>query len=93
MKLYTSLGPNPRMVNLFLREKGLEIPTEQVDIMGAENRREPYLRRNPAGQLPCLELDDGRVIGETVGQPFDPALANVSAWYARMGERASVKEG
>ena len=66
MKLYTSLGPNPRMVSMYLREKGLDLPTEQVDIMGAENRREPYLKRNPAGQLPCLELDDGRVIAETV---------------------------
>lgn len=66
MKLYTSMGPNPRMVALFLREKGMELPSEQVDLMGAENRREPYLKRNPAGQLPCLELDDGRIIGETV---------------------------
>ena len=66
MKLYTSMGPNPRMVHLFLREKGMELPEVQVDLMGAENRAEAYLAKNPAGQLPALELDDGRFLGETV---------------------------
>ena len=32
--------------------------------MGGENRREPYLTKNPAGQLPCLELDDGSGLAE-----------------------------
>lgn len=66
MKLYTSLGPNPRTVRMFLLEKGLDLPKVEVDLMGAENRRPPYTEKNPAGQLPALELDDGRVIGETV---------------------------
>ncbi len=66
MKLYTSIGPNPRIVRMFLLEKGLEIPTVQVDLMGGENRRGTYLEKNPAGQLPALELKDGRVLGETV---------------------------
>lgn len=66
MKLYTSIGPNPRTVRMFLLEKGLELPSVEVDLMGAENRRPPYTDRNPAGQMPALELDDGRVLGETV---------------------------
>ncbi len=66
MKLYTSIGPNPRIVRMFLLEKGIEIATVQVDLMGGENRRGPYLEKNPAGQLPALELKDGRVLGETV---------------------------
>jgi len=66
MKLLTSIGPNPRTVRMFLLEKGIELPTVEVDLMGAENRRAPYTERNPAGQLPALELDDGRVLGETV---------------------------
>jgi len=64
MKLYTGIGPNPRVVTLFLAEKGAEIGTEEVDIMAGENRQEPHLARNPAGQLPTLELDDGRFIAE-----------------------------
>ena len=66
MKLLTSIGPNPRTVRMFLHEKGVELPSETIDLMGGENRQAPYLAKNPAGQLPCLVLDDGRVIGETV---------------------------
>ncbi len=66
MKLYNSLGPNPRLVRMFLAEKGIEVPSEEVDIMAGENRRAPYTDRNPGGQMPSLELDDGRVLGETV---------------------------
>lgn len=64
MKLHTSIGPNPRTVRMFLAEKGVEIPLEKVDLMGGENRREPYLSKNPMGQLPCLELDDGTFLTE-----------------------------
>ena len=64
MKLYDSIGPNPRVVRMFLAEKGVTIPRETVDLMRGENRREPYLKRNPAGQLPCLELDDGTCLAE-----------------------------
>lgn len=66
MKLHTSIGPNPRTVRMFLLEKGIDLPTVEVDLMGAENRRPPFNERNPAGQLPALELDDGRLLGETV---------------------------
>jgi glutathione S-transferase len=64
VKLHNSIGPNPRAVRIFLAEKGLEVPMVQVDLMGGENRREPYLSKNPAGQLPCLELDDGSFVSE-----------------------------
>lgn len=66
MKLYNSLGPNPRAMRMFLAEKGITIPTVELDIMGAENRRAPYTERNPGGQIPALELDSGQCIGETV---------------------------
>lgn len=66
MKFFNSLGPNPRLVRMFLLEKGAELPTEEVDIMGGENRQDDYVARNPTGELPCLELDDGTVIGQTV---------------------------
>jgi glutathione S-transferase len=64
VKLYDSIGPNPRVVRIFLAEKGVEVPVEKVDLMGGENRREDYLAKNPAGQLPCLELDDGTHLSE-----------------------------
>lgn len=66
MKLYDSLGPNPRGVRMFLLEKGVELPRVEIDLLGAENREAAYCTKNPGGQLPALELDDGRVLGETV---------------------------
>ena len=64
MKLYNSTGPNPRMVRMFMAEKGLEVPLVEVDLLHGENRREPYMKLNPAGQTPALELDDGTVLTE-----------------------------
>ena len=65
MKLYNSMGPNPHMVRMFMAEKGLDIPTVPVDLMGGENRRPPYNSEiNVAGQTPALELDDGARITE-----------------------------
>ena len=65
MKLYTSIGPNPRVVTMFIAEKGMTLPTTQVDIRGGENRQAPYNTTvNPAGQSPALELDDGSVLTE-----------------------------
>jgi len=66
MQIYDSFGPNPRALRMFLLEKGLELPTIAIDLLGAENRRAPYTDKNPGGQVPALVLDDGRVIGETV---------------------------
>ncbi len=64
MKLYNSVGPNPHVVRMFMKEKGIELPLVEIDLMGGENRREPYLTINPAGQLPALELDDGSILTE-----------------------------
>jgi glutathione S-transferase len=65
MKLHISIGPNPRVVKMFLAEKGLEIPFVTVDLMGGENRQAPYnVSVNPAGQTPALELDDGGTLTE-----------------------------
>jgi glutathione S-transferase len=64
MKLYQSVGPNPRTVKMFIAEKGLDVERVDVDLMGAENRREPYTKLNPAGQTPALELDDGTCLSE-----------------------------
>ncbi len=64
MKLYNSVGPNPHVVRMFAAEKGLQLDMEDVDIMAGANREAPYLQLNPAGQLPCLELDNGEYLAE-----------------------------
>ncbi len=64
MKLYDGLGPNPQVVRMFLSELNMDIETIKVDIMAGENRQEGHLSRNPMGQLPTLELDDGSYLAE-----------------------------
>lgn len=65
MKFYDcQLAPNPRRVRIFIREKGLEIPTEEVNILEGVNLAPDYLSVNPRGLVPSLQLDDGTVIDE-----------------------------
>jgi glutathione S-transferase len=94
MKLHTSIGPNPRVVKMFLAEKGLEIPAVKVDLMGGENRQPPYNTQvNPAGQTPALELDDGACLTEITAiceyleerQPSPPLIG------ANAEERAATR--
>ena len=66
MKLYQSVGPNPRVATMFIAEKGLEIERQYVDIQKGENREGDYLKLNPGGGIPFLLLDDGMVITESV---------------------------
>ena len=99
MKLLNSFGPNPRAVRMFMIEKGIEMPTEELDLLGGDNRAEAYVKKNPGGQMPSLELDDGTVFGETVAvceyleeKHPDPALigstaeerANTRQWMRRV---------
>ena len=64
MKLYTSVGPNPRVVKMFMAEKGITLDMVTVDLRGGENRQEAFLKVNPAGQTPSLELDNGTNLNE-----------------------------
>ena len=67
MKFYNSMGPNPKLVRMFAAEKGYAFSeTIEVDLGGGENRQDAYMAKNPAGQVPCAELDDGSVIAETI---------------------------
>jgi len=67
MKLYNlSAGMNPRRVRIFLAEKGVEIPLQEVDVAEGENAAPEFLHLNPIGKLPVLELDDGTIITESV---------------------------
>ena len=64
MKLYTSVGPNPRVVKMFMAEKGITLDMVTVDLRGGENRQEAFLKVNPSGQTPSLELDNGTNLNE-----------------------------
>lgn len=67
MKIYnSSTAPNPRRVRVFVAEKGIQIPYEEVDLAKAVNRGEEFRKKNPSGTVPVLELDDGTCISETV---------------------------
>jgi glutathione S-transferase len=67
MKLYDGgRAPNPRRVRVFLAEKGITIPTEQVDIGNLQQRSEAYTAINPLQRVPALVLDDGTVITESI---------------------------
>jgi glutathione S-transferase len=66
MKLFDSIGPNPQIVRIFMAEKGIEIPKQTVDLRRGENREADHLKRNPMGQMPSLELDNGFHLAEVV---------------------------
>ena len=100
MKLYDSrTAPNPRRVRIFLAEKGISVPVEEVDIVSAQNRSAEFRAKNAMGTLPVLELDDGTTVAESVAicryfeelQPDPPLMgtdakdrAAIEMWQRRM---------
>lgn len=91
MFIYNSVGPNPRALRMFLAEKQLSLPTREVDLLAGENRRPPYTEQNPGGQIPALDLGDGRVIAETVAifeylEELHPAPALIGATPSERAE-------
>jgi glutathione S-transferase len=100
MKLYDSgRAPNPRRVRVFLKEKGIAVPTEQVDIATLAHKSGAYTAINPLQRVPALELDDGTIITESIAicryfeaQQPEPALfgrdareiALVEMWQRRL---------
>jgi glutathione S-transferase len=61
-----SAGMHPRRVRIFMAEKGLSIERREVDAAGGANAMPDFLRLNPLGKLPVLELDDGSAIAESL---------------------------
>lgn len=67
MKFFNSrYAPNPRRVRIFLAEKGVSLPTEDVDLATLAHKADAFTKVNPFQTVPALELDDGGVICETV---------------------------
>lgn len=94
MKLYTYSGaPNPRRVHIYLAEKGIEVPFEQVDILKRANRTPEFMSQvNLTGGIPVLELDDGSHIAESIAicryfeaeQPEPPLFGSGARQQARV---------
>src|SRR5262245_22195063 len=100
MKLYDGgRAPNPRRTRVFLAEKGIKVPTEQVDLGALQQKSEAYAAINPLMRVPALVLDNGAVLTESIAicryfealHP-DPALfgrgaleqARVEMWNRRL---------
>jgi glutathione S-transferase len=100
MKLYDGgRAPNPRRTRIFLAEKGIKLPTQQIDLGALEHMSACYAAINPLKRVPALVLDDGTVITESIAicryfealQP-EPALfgrdaletARVEMWNRRL---------
>ena len=99
MKLYNFRSPNGFRVSAFMIEKGIEIPTQRVDLMAGEGRQPAFLSVNSRGEVPVLELDSGERIAESVAicryldalHPEKPLMgttplesARVEMWNRRM---------
>jgi glutathione S-transferase len=100
MKLYDGgRAPNPRRTRIFLAEKGITLPLEQVDLGGMQQRTPDYTAVNPLQRVPALVLDDGTVITESIAicryfeelQPDPPLfgrgaleVAEVEMWQRRV---------
>lgn len=67
MKFYDfRSAPSPRKVRLFIAEKGLDVPTEQVDLRALAQQQPAFLAKNPGATVPVLELDDGTCLTESL---------------------------
>ena len=67
MKLYNGMSPNGARVDIYLKEKDLELPTTNIDIMAGDTQSEGFLKINTLGEVPVLELDDGTIINRKRG--------------------------
>jgi glutathione S-transferase len=67
MKLYDGgRAPNPRRVRIYLAEKGIEVPLEQVSLATLQHKSPTFTAINPIQRVPVLVLDDGTVIAESI---------------------------
>tara|TARA_B100000073_G_scaffold348000_1_gene364494 strand:+ start:567 stop:1199 length:633 start_codon:yes stop_codon:yes gene_type:complete len=67
MKLYDfPRAPNPRRVKIFAYEKDIELDLVNCDIVKREHKTSEFLKKNPSGKIPVLELDNGECISESI---------------------------
>src|SRR5881628_3685354 len=101
MKIYDFVGaPNPKKLRIYLAEKGINLPIEPVNIVTGENRTPEFLKRNPLGGLPVLELDDGSHLTESLAiieyleelHPEPPLIGRTPRERARVRELERIVE-
>lgn len=66
MKLHDGKAPSPKRVRIFLHEKGIEVPSTVHDVLGGDTRTPEFMAINSLGEVPALELGDGRTLTESV---------------------------
>jgi glutathione S-transferase len=94
MKIHDFVGaPNPKKLRVYLAEKGLKVPVEPVDIVSGQNRQPEFLKKNPLGGLPVLELDDGTCLPESLAiiEYFEELHPNPPMIGSSPLERARVR--
>lgn len=93
MKLINSVGPNPHVVRMFMAERGITLPMEDIDLMAGENRQSAFLAKNPSGQSPCLLLDDGSYLSEitVICEYLDEKFPGPSLIGANAEERGEAR--
>ena len=101
MKIYDfTFAPNPRKLRVYLAEKGISIPFEQVNLVEGEHRKPEFLAKNPMGSLPVLELDDGSCLTESLAiieyfeelRPEPPMIGTTPLERARVRELERLAE-
>jgi glutathione S-transferase len=94
MKLYHHIqSDSSRRVRMYLAEKGIEIPVEPVDIARGESHTPAFVAKNPLGQVPVLELDDGSYLAESIAicRYFEELRPQPSLFGKDPKERAVVE--
>ena len=94
MKLYSlKAAPNPRRVRIFLAEKRARVPVEEFELEAGLHRQPDFLKRNPLGLLPVLELDTGETISESVAicRYFDELIPEPPLFGRSSRERVDVE--
>ena len=67
MKLiWDASQPNVHRVRMFVVEKGITLPIEEISLADGTHRTDAFLKKNPLGQVPVLELDDGVCVSESL---------------------------
>lgn len=101
MKIYDfAPAPNPTKLRVYMKEKGLEIPRQSVNLLAGEQTEAPFLAINPLGGVPVLELDDGTRISESLAiielleelHPEPPMIGRDPVERARVREMERIIE-